>query len=386
MPGSPISVKLRCQSWQQLAAIHSRDLSRNAFFLKTSTPPALGRAVRISLTLPSGSTVELVGKIDRHIKPKELDGRGPGIDVALGEVPASTLWLLESALKSAGLEPGTEIPITPINPTAIPGDPNIESGDKWIAAERDLIKALWGELTSMPKLNPFQLLQVSYDADTQQVRTAFGELSKKYHPDRFARFESFEIRELSSEVFILVRDAYRLISTSTGRSKVLAGLDLSQSVAAVKAPSATSPQSPPPVPMSVPHAPLPSVATPASEPVAPARSSPATGTPPPSLEENPDKLAVGLSLIEAGNYDSARKVLTLASRRDRSDNQLKGALELVEGLLALASGDRMEAGQRFEVALDLDPANERAAREIAEMRRFSTGQRRGLLSKLMEKD
>ncbi len=60
-------------------------------------------------------------------------------------------------------------------------------------------------------------------------------------------------------------------------------------------------------------------------------------------------------------------------------------MELAEGRLALANGDRMEAAERFEAALDIDPSNERAAREIAEMRRYATSQRRGLLSKLMKK-
>jgi hypothetical protein len=47
--------------------------------------------------------------------------------------------------------------------------------------------------------------------------------------------------------------------------------------------------------------------------------------------------------------------------------------------------DRLEAAQRFEAALEIDPSNERAARELAEMRRQATNERKGLLSRLMGK-
>ena len=45
----------------------------------------------------------------------------------------------------------------------------------------------------------------------------------------------------------------------------------------------------------------------------------------------------------------------------------------------------LEAAQRFESALEIDPSNERAARELADMRRQATNERKGLLSRLMGK-
>ena len=45
MSGAPLSIKLRCASWQQLATIYKRDLSRGSMFLKASTQPAIGTLV-----------------------------------------------------------------------------------------------------------------------------------------------------------------------------------------------------------------------------------------------------------------------------------------------------------------------------------------------------
>ena len=56
---APLSIKLRCASWQQLSAIYKRDLSRSAMFLRSASPPPLGTAVRIDLTLPSDSMIVL---------------------------------------------------------------------------------------------------------------------------------------------------------------------------------------------------------------------------------------------------------------------------------------------------------------------------------------
>jgi len=94
---------------------------------------------------------------------------------------------------------------------------------------------------------------------------------------------------------------------------------------------------------------------------------------------------MGMSILESGQYEQALRILRVEARKDPNNITAKAGVELAEGRLALATGNRMEAAERFEAALDIDPSNERAAREIAEMRRYATSQRRGLLSKLMKK-
>ncbi len=64
---------------------------------------------------------------------------------------------------------------------------------------------------------------------------------------------------------------------------------------------------------------------------------------------------------------------------------MRAGLELCEGFRALAARDRLEAAQKFEAVLEIDPSNERAARQLAEMRRQATNERKGLLSRLMGK-
>jgi hypothetical protein len=90
-------------------------------------------------------------------------------------------------------------------------------------------------------------------------------------------------------------------------------------------------------------------------------------------------------LVEAGKLEEALAAYRVLAKKHPSDRVLRAGIELCEGLRSLAARDRMEAAQRFEAALEIDPSNERAARELAEMRRHATNERKGLLSKLMGK-
>src|SRR6185295_14478955 len=95
MSGAPLSIKLRCASWQQLATIYRRDLSRGSMFLKASTQPPVGTLVRIDLELPSATVIELQGTITKHVVDPQ---RGTGVDLALEPLPTKSVWMIESAL------------------------------------------------------------------------------------------------------------------------------------------------------------------------------------------------------------------------------------------------------------------------------------------------
>lgn len=116
-------------------------------------------------------------------------------------------------------------------------------------------------------------------------------------------------------------------------------------------------------------------------------------SPPPPVRRQPSHppLAEGVDvsgieeLIDAGRLDEAFAACTLLGKQHPHDRNVRAGIELCEGLRALAARDRLEAAQRFEAALEIDPSNERAARELAEMRRQATNERKGLLSRLMGK-
>lgn len=417
---APINIKLRCSSWQQLANIYRRDLSRHAIFLKSSAPPPVGTPVRIDLTLPTESMIVLAGVIHEHVPEGGLGGRGPGVDIKLNTIPESALWLIETALasaqKQAGAAPSPPAGSAGSGPTAAaPADASVDDSADLLQAEDELLAALTSELESLRKLNPFQVLGVGYEADDADVRAAFAGLTKRYHPDRFTRYTSQELRGMAAEIFILIRDAYRRLNDEASRAKALAAAGARPSVrvptlrpggAPVAMPAGSPPAGAPrPVLPAIPPPPAvsPAAVSPATPPPrpnrAPSNAEPTVAARPPDTDRKPMQIApppltddggkadfrAAESLLDSGRYDEALAVFKIYARKNPGDRSARAGIELSEGLRALAQRDRLEAAQRFEAVLEIDPTNERAARELAEMRRMATNERRGLLSRLMGK-
>ncbi|MBA3460135.1 MAG: hypothetical protein H0T46_09260 [Deltaproteobacteria bacterium] len=420
-------------------------------FLKATSPPAIGTTVRIDLTLPSASVIVLSGTVDQHVTDPQ---RGAGVELKLGPIPPASIYMIESALASEAKRRNTPAAGVPVAvQTAYQTGPvaTIAEGEDVGAAEQELVSALLAEADSLRKLNPFLVLGVGYEASDGDVRAAFGELTKRYHPDLFARYESRQLRETAAEIFILIRDAYRKLAAEAGRVQALAALGRPAAPRAV----ALRPGTPPPVPRPPPMPPqrgssqaisrIPERA-PTPEPVPPPPPRPATDfantartsfdaattrhpvppqmpaaaqptEPPPRADSTPIPRAPNVSaplpskatssgsmkpaagtepppvvdgsdienLLDAGKFDEALSTYRVLAKKQPQDRMVRAGVELCEGLRALAQRDRLEAAQRFEAALEIDPSNERAARELADMRRQATNERKGLLTRLMGK-
>ncbi|MDQ3341891.1 MAG: hypothetical protein M4D80_42635, partial [Myxococcota bacterium] len=393
--------------------------------------------VRIDLTLPSGSVIVLTGTVEQHVTDPQ---RGSGVELKLAPIPAGSIWMIESALAAEAGKRRSQSPVnvgipTPLPPTQSGPVAAIGAGEDLAAAETDLIRALVAEADSLKKLNPFLVLGIGYEANDNDVRAAFGELTKRYHPDRFARYESTELRNVAAEIFILIRDAYRRVCDAATRGQVLASLGRpsgapraiptpaamratppqgSPRVGSAKIPSAAIPPLPRPggrttpmpqqaQPTSVPTTRLNEATTKKPEPLPartdgndnptkkpeplPSEKRPAGTSPPPAPVAHVESAEHGAleEMLDSGRYDEALSAYRILAKKHPNDRTLRAGIELCEGLSALAQRDRLEAAQRFEAALEIDPSNERAARELAEMRRLATNERKGLLSRLMGK-
>jgi hypothetical protein len=463
MAASPLTIKLRCTSWQQLRSIYERDLTRGTLFLRSERPPPIGTEMRIDLTLPSGSVIALTGRISDHLEYDIVQARGPGVDIALDQVPQAAMWLIESALASAaeqaaataarGQRDAGPDPAAPAAPRARPAavtqagsarlppavardaPPSMEAGSDVAEAATGLVAALQQEHAALRRLDPFQVLGVGYDTTDDAVRAAFGELTRRYHPDRFARYQSEEARTCAGEIFILIRDAYRRLGTAEGRARVQQTLEAGRRQpprAAAPLPEARDRRTTTTIPVTVPLPASGTRATPgrpqvtttaavvSARPEPPAARAVAAAPAPTATAAAPSRMAADLlsdvadgpsgadpielaapapppragggsrreaeRLIAAGDHAGALKLYQAAVKRDPRDRIARAGVELAIGLRALAQRNRLEAAQRFEAVLELDPTNERAARELAEMRRIATNERKGLLSRLLGKE
>jgi curved DNA-binding protein CbpA len=70
----------------------------------------------------------------------------------------------------------------------------------------------------MDGADPFSVLDIPKLAGDDEVRAAYLEATKTFHPNRFARRDG-QIRDLSNEVFLLINKAYSKLSSDEARQK-----------------------------------------------------------------------------------------------------------------------------------------------------------------------
>src|SRR5690348_15929834 len=85
----------------------------------------------------------------------------------------------------------------------------------------DTLSRLRRDLGRLSSLNPFDILAVPVNASVEKIRESYLQLTKKMHPNRYAR-ERPDVQALANEVFLLVRNAYDQLSDEPRRKAWLA--------------------------------------------------------------------------------------------------------------------------------------------------------------------
>lgn len=97
-----------------------------------------------------------------------------------------------------------------------PRDPDAEQVVDWSKKKEEFQQ----ELARMEEADPFDILGVTPETSSSDVRTRFFSLSKQYHPDRAFSAEP-EVRELMQSLFRKVQEAYELVTDPKKRNEYL---------------------------------------------------------------------------------------------------------------------------------------------------------------------
>jgi len=247
----------------------------------------------------------------------------------------------------------------------------------------DLSVQLRAELDRLEVANPFQALSLDLEATSQEIRSAFLTLTKKYHPSLYARMDR-PVVKLANEVFLRVKDAYGCVKDDASREKVLDKLAPKD-----RAPTATfrgagarppldTPTSSPTTQRSAARG------TPASRRGAPATDRPKRPTPSrqtgsqrsrpvsaahgagvsagiaDTLQRRNEEYEMALKMITQGRYKDARTLFHKVAAEDPKTKKYRVQMHFSWGLEHEDGGRFDEARKEFERALNIDPEFKRA--------------------------
>lgn len=262
-------------------------------------------------------------------------------------------------------------------------------------------RSVLAEMQDRLASDPLAALGITPSASAEDVRTAFLQLTKQYHPVRFGRMAT-DIQRLSNEVFLALRAAHDAFAKNLRRrsgpiptTRPPAAPPTTAASAAPGAPAAALPTAPPGriVQQQQPKFGRPSSpndtgerpATPAGPPAIPTTPSSGTKTPvrPTGPQPAPraatppraagsgaasvrDEAAV-LDLLQRQQWDQARSALHQLSARDPSSKKIRALMCYARGREAQLSGLVDDARVELQDALDLDPDLQLAKTALTEL-------------------
>jgi curved DNA-binding protein CbpA len=186
----------------------------------------------------------------------------------------------------------------------------------------------------------YEVLGVDQNADVAVIRAAYFELTKRFHPDLFARYRSRAILHMSQELFIHINKAYdrlRNALVAAGQAIVagpaliphdgwLAGMDDIHGADDVSQVSLRRERS--------------------------------YGEDPPSRQGTGDLLA----LVRTGKFEEARERVAAALHYDPRDRRMRALYHVISGRELMSRHEGTAAATQFEAAL----AHDRTCREARE--------------------
>lgn len=77
---------------------------------------------------------------------------------------------------------------------------------------KSVLETLHAELFRRQQLDDYGVLDLQRGADDAAIRAAYLQLSRRYHPHRYARYELAEYRQVATEIYVLVQRAFARLS------------------------------------------------------------------------------------------------------------------------------------------------------------------------------
>ena len=209
-----LPVRIRVPTWEQLEVLYTRDISRGGMFLKTTQVLPVKSRARLVLRIPSGDTIELEAEVV-HLRKEGVEGMGLRFLPMKPDVMLRLETLLGDAKEEScdteedeSLRGETQQPIacTASTSSYVPKKYNLDEPEGCAILEK-----LVAKLILLKRQSPREILGVEPDATKLEIRQAYEELVREFHPRRNAATRNPERMRVCRELVDLVRQAYESV-------------------------------------------------------------------------------------------------------------------------------------------------------------------------------
>lgn len=427
-------IRVACRTWDRFVTLCALNVSQGGMFIRAASPPPLLSKIHLDFVSPSGDAFGLEAEVVHvvSLERAERDGMHAGMGIRFLDIPPGMQRAIDElvqqalttgsrpdappamtpvdpppavagmtsapsqpleptpdrveTLPAAAIEPLAEIqPFlpsitgTPIEPATGETDPATASDEvaattsdarKSRAAEA-MVRTLRDEVGRLKERNLFERLGLGPQAQPAEIKRAFRQISKRFHPDRYYRYGIPELRALSQEVYLLLSEAEEQLLNDAGRSEL--GRAIAERTDAAFKQSAPKPTGD-----------------------SAAEESPAdrllefgrlfgdreeSGA---DVEQRARK--AGLLALREGRYADAREMLIQAVKLFPDDVELKTALDLARGYWCQEQGDLHAAVVYFQRACDTDDGCQAAVVALRELSQKREEQGKNLFRRFFRKD
>lgn len=212
--------------------------------------------------------------------------------------------------------------------------------------------------------DPMAALGIASGAGVEDIRTAFLELTKQFHPVRFGRMAS-DVQKMANEVFLALRAAHDQLAKTARRQS--GPIPVARSAAPAPIAASGTGRTLQPVPPRPPSAPPATpigrtVLRPAAPGQVPARPAPPAKPAAPAITE-----AGVLELLAKQQWNEARTALHQLQAREPSSKKIRALMSYARGREAQLDRRLDDARVELHDALDQDPDLQVAKTALTEL-------------------
>lgn len=196
----PDLLRVRCKSWEEFSRFFDRYPDGSRVFIPSIAPLSAESTVDLRLCSPDGTEVSIGARVVHSMPPPGTGRPGMVLELdALREAESHRAQaLLARSVAPERIEPVSVRArgVNSLRPSKAPSDPKI------------LLARLQKHARAIERMDDTEVLKVSDSADLATVKSAYRAQCGQFHPHRFAKYDSEEITQAATQIFVRVQTAH----------------------------------------------------------------------------------------------------------------------------------------------------------------------------------